>query len=294
MSRKRDYNWVWNNYPEDWEKSVNSMYEENTDKIRFVGAGLECVSTPHIQGYIYCHTVQSIKGLQKLFQRYGIKCAITEIHSKLHSKNSQEYFKKDGNYKTWGDLPQQGKRTDLVEFMDTVDSQPLIPEIKLMREFPTVMAKYASFALKYRLLAHQPEIMNYDETPHEWHWGPPGVGKSRRFQEMPRVFRKMPNHWWTGYDPAEHDLVLLEDLDSTHRKLAYYLKIWLDRYPFMAQVHFGTVNIRPQKVVITSNFHPSEIFCPGEPPSPEDQLTYEAIHRRIKIFHHQPEVTPLY
>lgn len=67
--------------------------------------------------------------------------------------------------------------------------------------------------------------------------------------------------------------------------MGYNLKIWGDRYAFMAEVKGGSLLIRPKKIVVTSNYHPREIW--------EDSSTLEPILRRYKIVHFQSMQSPV-
>lgn len=54
-------------------------------------------------------------------------------------------------------------------------------------------------------------------------------------------------------------MVLLDDL---HFKWAEkeMLKNWADKFPFVAEIKGGSMTIRPEKIVVTSNYHPAECF----------------------------------
>lgn len=109
-----------------------------------------------------------------------------------------------------------------------------------------------------------------------WYYGPSGCGKSRHARtlcEADQLYLKPVNKWWDGYRGQTH--VLLEDVDPHHSVLAYHFKIWADRYAFPAEVKGSTIAIRPQELMITSQYHPREIFT-----DPEDLA---AIQRRFTL-----------
>ncbi len=81
------------------------------------------------------------------------------------------------------------------------------------------------------------------------------------------------------FSPYE-DTVLIEEWDKSHSVLAHHLKLWADRYPFNAEVKGGTTGkIRPKRIVVTSNYHPRDIW--GD--DPEGALG--PILRRFNVTH---------
>jgi len=113
---------------------------------------------------------------------------------------------------------------------------------------------------------------------HEWHYGSTGTGKSRHCRTTyPDAYIKMPNKWWDGYQ--DEKVVLLEDIQPEHACLGYHFKIWADHYPYTAEIKGTAAKIRPQKIVVTSNYHPRDIWA--------DPNILGPIMRRFRMHHHE-------
>lgn len=107
-----------------------------------------------------------------------------------------------------------------------------------------------------------------------WLYGKPRVGKSRYcHSRWPDAYWKNANKWWDGY--RGEDVVVLDDLGTDH--LAEYLKRWADRYKVTAEVKSSSVTLDYDVFVVTSNFHPDQLFAQAPP------ATQQAIRERFVV-----------
>lgn len=181
---------------------------------------------------------------------------------------------KDGEFQEWGVRPVgRGTRTDLKSVLKHIKDDPTCGRMELMELYPDQMAKYPRFFDEYRNMQSKSVPLDYQDTPNIWIWGPPGVGKSRQYQDK-EPYLKMANKWWDGYDQDE--IALLEDWGPDQKCLGHHLKIWADRYPFLAEVKGTVIKIRPKQIVVTSNFRMEDIW---------DGQMLAALKRRFKIVH---------
>jgi hypothetical protein len=122
-----------------------------------------------------------------------------------------------------------------------------------------------------------------------WLRGEAGIGKSRWACELVPLYqqyKKNLNKWWDGFSPMSHTQVTIEDWDPDHQCLTAHLKVWADRYPFVAEVKGSSLSVEPGNytLVVTSNYSIDACFREGD---------RDAIHRRFCELELTPENAPL-
>ena len=270
MSRARIFTFTRNN-PGD-------NHAEDTTDCKYMVYGKEVgeSGTPHRQGTIQFKNAKSEEAVRKIL----IGCHV-EICKDFAA--SIAYCKKDGNFFERGVAPLTAKKKGEKE-VDRWDNLK-----KVAREGPDAWetlsgedyVKYDKFLEReYDRMSkkRQFETMNYSdsETPHIWCYGETGTGKSRQYhEEYPDAYLKMCNKWWDGYEMEP--TVLLEEISEKYEVLGHHIKKWADRYPFMAEKKGGALKIRPERIIVTSNYHPSEIW--------KDERDLGPIMRRFKVIH---------
>lgn len=255
-SRSRGWCFTVNNFSEENVFAINECECKYLVYGREVGAG----GTPHLQGYVEFAHPQRLAGLKKI---------LAEAHWEPRRgtpEQAAKYCKKDGQFEEKGELPKQGRRTDLEEAVELVRSKGVE---EVARELPLVFVKYHKGleALKSMESSHRtdpPEVI--------WLWGASGVGKSREACQG-SFYVKDGTKWWNGYN--QQDRIVIDDFDGSW-PLRDLLRL-LDRYPYQGQTKGGYVKINSPKIYITCDRAPEEFWTGHE---------LDQVKRRINLVLH--------
>lgn len=123
------------------------------------------------------------------------------------------------------------------------------------------MTRYHNAFKQYQLVSQvgerrQPYIMCF--------WGEPGCGKSTRAKAIADKnggafwFSSAHNSWWDGYNPSQHNVVVLDDFKGN---IPYHVLLRIcDRYPLQVEIKGSTVAFNPAIIIITSNTPPNQWY----------------------------------
>lgn len=228
-----------------------------------------CPSTgnKHLQGWIY---FKDARTKQTLYKAFGRKFYLhrpdgpPKAQQKYCSKEATDIYER-------GVCPMSQKEKGETERERHAAAYRLIKEGKADEIPDDMQFKYHRNidALKRKFM---PEIPDAEDVTGLWIWGEAGCGKSRKArQDYPGAYKKLCNKWWDGY--LEQEYVIIDDFGLDHKCLGHHLKIWGDRYAFLAEVKGSAMMIRPKKIVVTSQYSIDRIF--------EDEETRSAINRRF-------------
>lgn len=215
----------------------------------------ECVSTPHLQGYVEFDCVKRLPGLKKILPtahwepRRGSQSEAIAYVSKEESRIAGPW--EHGTFSAAA----QGARSDLKRCMDAAAGGS--STLELMEMCPAVMARYASFVHSYKKAKVQGRVRT--DLVVKVYFGPTGTGKSRRaFEEYPCAYRKSAGtKWFDGY--VGQSAVIWDDFESTGLDYRWFLTL-LDIYPVAVEVKGSMVDFEPNVIVVTTNVHPKYWF----------------------------------
>jgi hypothetical protein len=274
MSKYRNFTFTYNNYPD------TTLVDTIECKYIIYAKEIGESGTPHLQGFITYLQPKTLSASIKALPGCHVEIAKTLAPAIAYCKKTLEYTER-------GRPPLEPKEKGLLEktrWKRILEAAQKGEFTWLEQEEPQVSLIHDRALERAHKKAKKtiPQTLVGD-TLHQWNYGPPGTGKSwTAREENPGAYIKDPKSiWWDSYNGEA--TVIIDDFDKYQVSQGGDLKRWLDRYPFQAQYKGGSELIRPEKIVVTSNYHPKDIW--------EDPITCAAISRRVKVTHF-PDKTP--
>jgi len=266
MSKTRNFVFTLNNYTNDDIDYLNQI------PCRYLCYGKEkapTTGTPHLQGFVVWENPRYINGVRRILRNCHVEVA--------RGSPSQciDYCAKDGDFYERGTRPiTQGEKGDKERLrwatalenarrgtLDEIDPQILICHYGAIR-------RIEADSMGDRAVL--------PTTCGIWFVGPSGCGKSSGVRnQFPDLYPKPLNKWWDGYTGQQE--VLIDDVDRSHSTwIGTFLKIWADHYPFIAESKGRSNQIRPKRLLVTSQYRIEHLFG-------GDGALVEAVQRRFKV-----------
>lgn len=282
MSKYRNFTLTFNNYPDT--TLVDTIQCKYIIYAKEVGAS----GTPHLQGFITFLSPKTLSAAIKALPGCHVEIARTLTAAINYCKKlDAETLLPTQEFTERGTPPLEPKEKGLKEklrWKRILDAAEKGDTDWLKQEEPQVYLLHdRALERAHKKARKTPQTLEGETLHHEWKFGPPGTGKSwTARKENPGAYIKDPKtQWWDNY--RGESTVIIDDFDKYQVSQGGDMKRWLDIYPFQAQYKGGSELIRPEKIVVTSNYHPKDIW--------EDPITIKAITRRVLLTHF-PDKTP--
>ncbi len=248
-------------------ESLEALVAATAEKATYLIAGKEVAPTTgqkHLQGYAQFKKPHRLSEVVRF-----IPCHWEP--AKGDDQANYDYCSKEGEFNEFGERRElnpgrrEQARWDVARASLEAGTMPEDSQIYINH--------YSNCKMIIKDFMVMPEML--DEPCGIWIHGEAGVGKSfKARQDYPDAYLKLCNKWWDGFQP-HHQNVIIDDFDHGHHMLGHHLKVWADRYPFIAEIKGGAISIRPRVICVTSQYSPEDIWA--------DRETRDAIKRRFKV-----------
>ena len=272
----RSWCFTLNNYVENDEELIKAIPHKY---LVFGRETAPTTNTRHLQGFIMFENACKFNTVRSHF---NVCSSLPHIElAKGTAAQNRTYCMKDGDFFEEGTVPLTSEEKGLKEQERWISAKANAMSGNIDVIDADIYIRCYS-ALKHIKRDHMPSVVDAANTCGIWIYGPAGCGKSSWARRtFPGAFLKPINKWWDGYD--NEDTVIMDDIDPKHKEwIGYFLKMWTDRYAFIAEQKGTSIKIRPTHFIITSQYSIEEIFG--------DTETVQAITRRCKIFNMSNEL----
>lgn len=246
-----------------WCFTINNYEDVHISKLReldckYIVYGAEnCpeTGTPHLQGYVYFQNPRDFNAVRRLLGGH-VEAA------RGRPKEARDYCIKDGEFEERGELPQTPEEQGERERARWASARASATSGKFDEIDDELYIKYQN---SFKRMAREDQRRPSDLCPRQtygiWIHGPPRTGKSHyaRTEFGQSLYLKGLNKWWDGYEGEDN--VLIDEVAPEHSGfMAPFLKTWVDRWKFSAEFKGGRSVIRPQRIIVTSNYSIDECF----------------------------------
>lgn len=265
LRRHRSWCFTSNNYDQPLLDSLSTL------PVKYIVYGKEVAPTtrtPHLQGFVCFPSAKTRSAVGRLIPRSHLLVA------RGTGEENFRYCSKGGDFVERGDrplAPSDGGDIERIRWDDVWASA----KRGAIEEIPAeIRLKYYS-GIRRIERDFMPAVAGITSSCGYWIHGVSGSGKTRSVLDAyPEAYPKPLSKWWDGYQ--SEPVVYLDDVDpSAGPWLGRFLKLWADRYPFIAEIKGGSRKIRPARFLVTSQYTIAQCFS--------DPHTIEALERRFTV-----------
>lgn len=247
----------------NWTEQELNVLKELECKYLICGREIGENGTPHLQGFVIFNANKRLNAARRISPRAHWELA------RGTNEQAAEYCKKELNYVETGSLPRNTAQQAQDQKEVWADFIRSCKEGTSEVEHPGKHVKYNTYVGR----TYQPVLEALDSYSGLWYYGEPGCGKSRLARaKYPDIYDKIVNKWWDGY--LKEPSVLIDDISLDHKFIGSFLKRWVDHYPYRAEVKNGSKVLRPERLIVTSNYTIREIWG-------DDPVLCTALERRF-------------
>jgi hypothetical protein len=264
--------WAFTTPEDDEGKNWNWLGQAQFDEdviVMIVGKEIgKTTDYPHFQGYIEMHTKKTLWQMKRLL---GPQTHL-EVAAGTKADNVK-YCMKEKNVLI--NINTESKKKQLedsrtAKYIQLMRDARTLEWGKMEQIHPVECFHHREKLQKIRLEQITTTMKEWDgllHTKNFWIYGEPGIGKSR-WARMNLIdygrYNKSFNKWWCGFRPELDRLVVIDDWPCAPQGdcLVQHLKIWGDRYPFIAETKGSGIPVEPGRIaiIITSNYGIEEAF----------------------------------
>lgn len=254
-------------FDDDWKEK----FTEKGSDLRFGILGRERCPTSgrdHLQAFLWFRKRRRRNQVQQWCYDATAHCEI----ARGDAEENRQYCSKDGDYIELGELPQSAGRREKERYTNArqqafIGNWNEIDDDIFIRHYGALRAINKDFG---------PRPADLPGVCGVWIWGPPDTGKSHGARELAGDYYEKPlTKWWDGFNGERG--AILDDIGPSHSYLGDHLKIWADKYAFIGEIKGGSRRIRPEMIIVTSNYNIEDIW--------DDALLLQALKRRFRIVH---------
>lgn len=247
---------------EDIEEQLT--FTEEDEAIKYIVYGWEiCPDTgrKHLQGFCQLKNMYTIKWIQKRLVG-GIHMHIDKM--KGTATEASTYCKKDGFYYEFGNLTEQGDRTDLQTIRERLTRGDHWVDVALECE----NYQQIKFTEKYKELLNL-KVKRTEKPFVTWIYGPTGKGKTEYADALlPDAYWLDDNFkFWNGYECQED--IIIDDFREDMCSLQKLLKL-CQKFQMRVEVKNSWRPVLAKRIIFTCNTHPGNLY--GKSKEDIDQL----------------------